>query len=499
MKRSAIKLQTLFVGNSLQAKISKGIAWSFLGTLISKGSMLIAFAFVARLISIEEYGQVGVIRNAIGTFAAFSVMSFGITATKYLAIYKDTDVIRAEKILTFTRSFVLVSSIMISIGIYFFADLIALKMMNNPTLTYYVQLSSIAIFFTALNGYQNGLLAGLEKFKELSMINVVNGFLTFPILIISAYFWQVSGIIIGLMVISFLTWLMSDYYVRSAMKANSLNYRFHDIATELPTITHFALPSFLSSISITPAILMTNVILAHQPNGYHQLGIFNAAYFFSIITSTINGVMGQVLYPYAMQQFKKENRKFEYFNIISPWMIGIILNLPLIIFPGLMVIFFGSKYDTDDFKISVMLVALFSIIIAHRSGIARNFAAADLMWWSVFGNGFWGIALVSLSYYLASYGAIGITLAFLIAYILNSIIFLPLYLSKGLIDKTLLTSKPTLIIWFFLISSPFIYLLTNNTFVKFIFLLILFILISNSFLTLWKTHIKAINMNNKEL
>lgn len=498
MRRSALKLQNLFSGDSLQAKISKGIVWSFLGTLISKGAMLLALVLVARFISVEEYGQVGVIRNAIGTFAAFSVMSFGVTATKYLAIYKDSDSVRAEKILTFTRSFVLASSIVISIGIYFFADLIALEMMNDETLAYYVQLSSAAIFFTALNGYQNGLLAGLEKFKEISMINIVNGLLTFPILIIAAYYWKVYGVVIGLMTISFLTWLMSDFYVRSAMKASSLNYRFRGISTELPTIVNFALPSFLSGISVAPAILMTNVILAHQPNGYYQLGIFNAAYFFSVITSTINGVIGQVLYPYAMQQFKKDNRKFEYFNIISPWIIGIVLNLPLIFFPDLMVIFFGSKYDTEDFKISVMLVALFSIIIAHRAGIARNFAAADLMWWSVFSNGFWGIALILLSYYFASYGAIGITTSFLLAYILNSLIFLPLYLNKGLVNKMLLISKPSLIAWFLLLLSPSVYYLSEYVFVKLVFLIIFFSIIFTSFLVLWEKTLHEIDINSKE-
>ena len=488
MKKLSNHIRQTFIGNSLQAKISKGIAWSFFGTFISKGLMLVAFIFIARIISVEEYGQLGVIRNTIATFAAFSVMSFGVTATKYLAIYKDNELIRAERILTFTRGFVFISSLIISVFIFIFSDYIALTMLDDSSLSTVAKLSSFAIFFTALNGYQNGLLAGLERFKEISFINILNGILTFPILISLAYFWRVPGVVVGLIIISLLTWLLSAYYVQISMKENSLKYRFDNFLHEWETIKHFTLPSFLSGLSIAPAILMTNLILAHQENGYYQLGIFNAAYFFSVITSTLNGVIGQVVYPYAMQQFKKDNRKFEFFNIISPWIIGIILNLPLIVFPELVVLFLGSKYDNDDFKITVILVALFSIIIAHRQGIARNFAAANLMWWSVLGNAFWGTILILLTYKFSGFGAIGLALSFLFAYLINSIVFVPLYLRKGLLNKELLISPSLLIVWFFLLISPIIYIFIDNILLKISLIGIIFYIIGYLFLKLWRNY-----------
>ncbi len=488
MKQLIANFRQIFSGDSLQVKISKGIAWSFLGVFISKGLMLLSFIIVARIISVEEYGQIGIIRNTIATFAVFGIMSFGITATKYLAIYKGNDLIRAERILTLTRGFAFISSVLISIAIFIFSDYIAAAILNDKSLSYYVKLSSFAIFFTALNGYQNGLLAGLEKFKEISFINILNGLLTFPILISFAYFWKVHGIVIGLVIISFLTWATSDYYVRLSMKKNLLKYRIESFSKEFKIIKHFTLPSFLSGLSIAPTILIVNSILVHQDNGYYQLGIFNAAYFFSIITSTLNGVIGQAVYPYAMQQFEKGNKKFDYFNIISPWIIGIFLNLPLIIFPGLMVLFFGSKYDSEDFKISVILVALFSMIIAHRQGIARNFAAANLMWWSVLGNSFWGVVLILLTSQLAIYGSMGLAISFFAAYVVNSIVFLPLYLKKGLVNKKLLISIPLLMIWLLLLFSPTIYFFIENIFFRLSLLVGVLLIISYLFLKLWRDY-----------
>jgi O-antigen/teichoic acid export membrane protein len=272
------------------------------------------------------------------------------------------------------------------------------------------------------------------------------------------------------------------------MRESKIKYRFDGLLKELTVITRFTLPSFLSGLSITPPILIANMMLAHQNNGYYQLGVFNAAYFISIITSTLNGVIGQVLYPFAMQQFNKKNRKFEYFNIISPWVIGIVLNLPLIIFPEVIVMFFGDKYDSEDFRVSIMLIAMFSIIISHRQGIARNFAAANLMWWSVLSNTFWGIALITCIFQFLEYGSIGLAFSFLISYVLNSIVFVPLYLKKELIKKKLLISVPLFIIWVIIFTSPFIYFFIKESILKIGIIAIIIAVMNYLFLITWRNY-----------
>ena len=472
--------------NSLKSKIIKGVFWSFLGTIMSKGLMLVSFIIIARIVSVEEYGQISILRNTIISFSIFSVMSFGVTATKYLAIYKDNNLIRAERILTFTRGFVIVFSILISLYIFLFSSNISENILNDASLSFDLKLSSFVVFFTSLNAYQNGLLAGLEEFKKISFINITNGLLTFPILIILAYFYQVHGIVIGLLIVSFSIWIMSAYYVNKSLKKNLLKYRFSSFYKEFEIIRKFTLPSFVSGLSIAPAILMVNAILAQQENGYYQLGVFNAAYSFSVITSVLNGVIGQVIYPYAMQQFKKENTSFDYFNIISPWIIGIVLNLPLIIFPEIVATALGNKYDTIEFKNTIILVALFSILIAHRQGIARNFAAANLMWWSVVGNLFWAIILIVSAIFFVDFGSVGLGISFFIAYLLNTIVFLPFYIKQKLIDKRLLISKYSLSVWLIVsisIFSSFLIIILK----LFIFLIIM-VIILYLFLLLWREY-----------
>jgi O-antigen/teichoic acid export membrane protein len=482
------KVKSLLKDNTLHSKIAKGIAWSFLGTMISKMMMILVFVIIARIITVEEYGEVGILRNVILTFSMIALASFGITATRYIATYIEKDIDKTNKILTLTRISVTILSFLISFLIYFLSNEISLYLLNNLNLESYVEYLSVAIFFTSLNGYQNGVLAGLEKFKEISYINIINGLTSFPILLIGAYYWKVEGIMIGLVLTTFILWLYSFYYLGIALKKANLKSDFK-FKKEFNSLVKFTLPSFISGLMLTPTFFIINSMLAHQENGYIQLGIFSAAFFFATLSRTLIQILGQVLYPYAMKEFGKENKQFEYINNMLPWFVGIIINLPLIIFPEVFSLLFGEKYMNNDFYLSLIFIAMSNIIIAHRQGISRNFAAANIMWWSVLSNMFWSIATILFSYFLIEKGSIGLSVSLFLGYLINSIIFIPFYLNKKLITKEMLYGKSILIVWIFTISFSFLYFLFDSYVYKLIFLFIIFL-----FLYIFKTKRRSFNV-----
>ena len=45
------------------------------------------------------------------------------------------------------------------------------------------------------------------------------------------------------------------------------------------------------------------------------MGIYEAAFNFSIIAMTFNSMIGQVLYPFAVKMFEKKNQKFDFLKI----------------------------------------------------------------------------------------------------------------------------------------------------------------------------------------
>lgn len=468
-----------FFKSELQLKIAKGVVWSFLGTFISKGFVLLAFMIIARFFPVQDYGKVGIIKSFISTFTLFSLGSFGVTATKYLAIYREDNKIKASEILSLTRLSVLISAIFILLVVLMFSGFVSESILGDSNLVPEVKISSIAIFFASLNGFQLGALSGLERFKLISIINIINGLLSLPVIILLAYYFGVFGVVSGLAIVNFFLWLTSAIFLQKEVKKENIHFTLNNFKANLTILKHFSLPSFLSSLMLSPVILTCNSLLVNNSkDGFAQMGYYDAAYNFSFVVITLNMVIGQVFYPYSMKLFGKENKKFEYFNIILPWAIGVFIGIPVLLFPDLFSMLFGLKYNNTTMHITITFVVIFTMIISQRQGIARNFAAANYMWWSLFGNFVWGILAITSTYFLTDYGATGRSLAFLIAYALNTIMFIPFYINKELLPKKLIFNKFNyLILLFVVISSTFFYLNDNYILrVIFLFFSLLFVL-----------------------
>lgn len=445
------KLSLLFAGETLQAKISRGVAWSFLGTMISKIFMLVVFIIIARMLTVEEYGEVGILRNAILTFSIIGLAGFGVTATRYIAKFKDTNKEKTSNILALTRLSSIIFGSLVSFLIFVFADQIAFHILNNTDLSSKLQYLSIAIFFTSINGYQNGALAGFEKFKEISFINIFNGFLSFPILLIGTYYWGVDGIVYSLVLVSILIWGFSFYFLEKTLKSENIKLYLNRYNNELNILYKFSLPTFLSGLMFTPTFFILNSILAHNENGYVQLGIFSAVFFFFTLSQSLIQILGQVLYPYAIKEFEKDNKSFVFINLILPWILGLIINLPLIVFPEIFSMLFGKSYMNESFYLSLIFIGFSNILTAFGQGIGRNFAAANLMWWSTLSNLIWSILSIYFAYILSSYGSVGISSAILIAYLINFILFIPFYIKHNLISRELLFNNFFIYIWLIII------------------------------------------------
>jgi hypothetical protein len=55
--------------------------------------------------------------------------------------------------------------------------------------------------------------------------------------------------------------------------------------------------------------------------------------------------------------------------------------------------------------------------------------------------------LIPATFYFAKWGSVGLSLAFAIAYIITSIVFVPVYMKFGEVSRGLLLSKEVLIVW----------------------------------------------------
>ena len=316
-----------FLKSELQVKIANGVLWSFFGTLISRGFLFLTMILITNTVSLKEFGEIGIIKSIIVTFSLFSVASFGVTATRYISIYKGKDLNKVSKILSLTYLSTFIISVLIFLIINIFSKQFATHLINNESFLIETLLISIAVFFSALNGFQNGALVGFEKFKSIAIVNIVNGVLAIPILYFSTIFYGVIGYCSGMAILFFLLFIFSSYFLNNAKKEAGIRYGLKGIKEELSVIKKFSVPSFLGGFIVSPTILICNSILVKSDNGFVNMAIYEAAFNFSIVAMTFNSMIGQVIYPFAVRLFNKNNNKFNFFNLNAPWLIGVFLSL----------------------------------------------------------------------------------------------------------------------------------------------------------------------------
>ena len=109
--------------------------------------------------------------------------------------------------------------------------------------------------------------------------------------------------------------------------------------------------------------------------------------------------------------------------------------------------FFDSSFQGESFRVNMILVLLFTLVIMYKQGLARILAVNNLQWYGVVSNFVWGFSLIGFFYFVRGYGAVGLCLGYIVAYVMSTVFLLPIYKFKGLIPENTVFSWYALAIW----------------------------------------------------
>ncbi len=161
--------------------------------------------------------------------------------------------------------------------------------------------------------------------------------------------------------------------------------------------------------------------------------------------------LGAPLLPMITNELNSKNERLEKVNMLSTWGLGVLLVLPLLAFPEVIQALYGKEFDAITLNRTFILVMLATSVIIYKQGLARVLMANGMMWWALFSNSFWAVALLVGAFFLIPWGAIGLATAIAAAYILNTIVFIPLYTNRKLVPKGTIISFEAAVIWFILL------------------------------------------------
>ena len=106
-------------------RLARGTFWMVTGTVISRMLGLVSSIILARILGKVPFGELGTIQSTVGLFAAFAGLGIGITATKYVAEFRESETDRCGRVIGFSLGGALVGGILAGLGLVVFGGWLA--------------------------------------------------------------------------------------------------------------------------------------------------------------------------------------------------------------------------------------------------------------------------------------------------------------------------------------------------------------------------------------
>jgi O-antigen/teichoic acid export membrane protein len=404
-------------------RLASGVFWSMAGAAISRGLMLAAWILVARMLGKTSYGELGMIQSTVGMFGVFAGFGLGLTATKYVAEYRQSDPDRAGRIIGLSGIFTMASGALIALGLFIFAPWLAEHTINAPHLAGMLRISAVMLFVSALNGAQTGALAGFEAFKTIAYVNLFVGLISFPILIIGAYFGGLTGAVWAMTINLGVNWLINHLALRKESHRYRVPFTFKQCTRELSILWKFSLPAVLAGAMVGPANWACGALLVNQPNGYDEMGIFSAANQWYAMMLFLPGMLSGVVLPVLSERLGARDKKQSMKIIGFAIKMNALLVLPFVFMASIASPYIMNLYG-EGFRSgwpTLVVVLLTAGILALETSVGQIVAASGKMWFGFAMNFGWALAFVLSTIILLDLGALGLATARAISYTLHAV------------------------------------------------------------------------------
>lgn len=416
------RIRNKFKDSTLTKRIASGAFWSILGTASAKAIVLVSGIICANILGKHGYGELGIVRSTINLFIVFGTAGLGITTTKFIAQYKNNNIKKVESVIGITTLFSLIMAAIVTLSVLACAQYIACDTLDNCGLTTSIRFGALILFATILNGVYGGINSGFEKFNYLAINTIISSILEATLIIAGAYLYGVNGAVVGFG-IGISSHMLLNYITarKAARKINAKISIFKIKREDLSILYKFCIPAALSSFLVAPAYWVVRTMLVRY-SGFGELGIYEAAEQWRVIILFLPSALSRIILPIlsSYTDNKKDYKKALKINIALNVSIAFILAVIISCLSNIIMSTYGKGFD-DNLP---LVILAFSTIFSSLASVAGvSIVSRGKMWTSLMFNSSWACIFILLTYIFLKldYGAVGISSALLLSYLIHSI------------------------------------------------------------------------------
>jgi len=398
-----------------------GAAWSVVGSAFARFLALASTVVIARLLGVENFGQLVILQSTLGMFGIFAGLGLGVVATKFTAELKVRNPIRLGKILSMVQRTAIIGGVVIAVVLVLGSNVIAAKIIHIPHFAGMIALASVSVLFVAVDGYNNSAMLGFEAVRQSVLGTLVAGLLSIPLTIALTWTYGLQGAVGGIVLASVLQCVVSHWLLNQELKKHNIKHERIDLR-EWRVLRDYALPALLGGAMVAPVHWLCHVLLINTPNGAVEMGVLGIALQWNQAVYFLPLAFGRIVLPVMTEAIAGGHKQQANAVLKSAILANAVVALPVALLIGLLSNWIMQLYDVTHAHAWLVLTLMVAAatISAICVPVGQVMVAKGKNWYGWVMNLGWAIVYVGVSYFLLDSGAVGVAGGLLAAYVVHT-------------------------------------------------------------------------------
>lgn len=387
--------------NSIVRRMFSGSVWSCSGTAVAKLLSLVAGIVCAHLLTKAQYGQLGIIRSTLNMFVVLGSVGIGVTVTRYSSMYLKSNPHLVRPIYRATNRFSLLVGFAVTALILLCAHPLAEHALHDASMATSLRFGAVLLFFSVLNGVQNGALSGMERFRDIAQNTLLGSIFEAVFMIAGAHYAGVEGAIAGFGLGFIVIYVANHISIRRAFRRLLPEPTADErtITLDRKILLDCTLPATLTALTITPVYwLIRSLLIAH--GGYSELATFEAADQWKVVILYVPMAASQICLPILSSLQGGSRKTFArtlLLNVIIAGLTSLIISAVVMLLGKHIMGLYGREFNSTT-ALTVLMASTFFCAVANVLEMAL-YSLGRI--WSCFAiNVVWAAITVGTSYFL---------------------------------------------------------------------------------------------------
>ena len=351
-------------------------------------------------------------------------MGMGMTCSKYIAEFRQTNKFQAGVIYVISNISGVCCGLIIVAIMLLSAGRIA-EFLKLPELAPDIQIGAFLLFFSVINGVQNGVLSGFENFKAIAINTLVSAIIEALCIVCGAYWAGVAGALLGYGCGFLVLTILNSIAIRKNLQEFSIPLPIKQITLKDFTVIYkFSLPAMLSSLMVLPVFWFIKVMLVANC-GSAALADFEAADQWKLLILFFPAALGRIVLPILSNIHGSKDLhtyiKVLRINLLLNIAVSGILAMIVILLGKYIMLLYGKSFNNNAV---ITWLAISAIFTSVATVVGSAIASRAKMWIGFGFNLFWGILVIGFSYIFIKkgYGATALAIAICLGYFIHALL-----------------------------------------------------------------------------